>query len=257
MGLFDMVGGLINSGIQVGQQSKDRKNSRHMQKQEHIANRHLAALKYDRDIDMWNKQNKYNTPKAQMDRLEAAGLNKNLMYGSGNVGNADPGPQYQEIKERHNAPAPYDLSQMIPAFQDFQVKKAQIDNVEANTANMNAKTVTEGINSGLIQAKLLSENFSLDKNKKMLPYQLQGLQLNNRQTQSSILQKLAQTANTFQDTLNKKATGQNIILDKARFEYNKRQYDKNVNPNDSAPFRKAGKIYDWFEKRWSLDNYKF
>lgn len=31
--------------------------------------------------DMWNKQNEYNTPEANMKRLEAAGLNPNLAYG--------------------------------------------------------------------------------------------------------------------------------------------------------------------------------
>lgn len=32
-------------------------------------------------IDMWNAQNSYNAPSAQMDRLKAAGLNPNLAYG--------------------------------------------------------------------------------------------------------------------------------------------------------------------------------
>lgn len=33
--------------------------------------------------DMWNAQNAYNTPAAQMQRLKAAGLNPMLVYGSG------------------------------------------------------------------------------------------------------------------------------------------------------------------------------
>lgn len=40
------------------------------------------------NTELWNKQNEYNTPQAQMARLEAAGLNKNLMYGQGTTGNA-------------------------------------------------------------------------------------------------------------------------------------------------------------------------
>jgi hypothetical protein len=37
---------------------------------------------------MFDYQNAYNTPKRQMERLKAAGLNPALMYGQGNTGNA-------------------------------------------------------------------------------------------------------------------------------------------------------------------------
>lgn len=38
------------------------------------------------NLDLWAKQNEYNSPKAQMQRLEEAGLNPNLMYGQGTTG---------------------------------------------------------------------------------------------------------------------------------------------------------------------------
>lgn len=38
-----------------------------------------------RDKKMWDLQNAYNSPEAQMERLKKAGLNPNLVYGSGNV----------------------------------------------------------------------------------------------------------------------------------------------------------------------------
>lgn len=51
---------------------------------------------------MWNKQNEYNTPSAQIERMKAAGLNPALMYSQGNVGNAgsvpsSPVPQVQPV----------------------------------------------------------------------------------------------------------------------------------------------------------------
>lgn len=46
--------------------------------------------------DMWNRQNAYNTPVNQMQRLKDAGLNPALMYGQGNVGNAEKAMQYQQ-----------------------------------------------------------------------------------------------------------------------------------------------------------------
>ena len=39
------------------------------------ANMRLAKYQYAKDVEMWNMNNAYNTPKAQMDRLMDAGLN--------------------------------------------------------------------------------------------------------------------------------------------------------------------------------------
>jgi hypothetical protein len=52
------------------------------------AQKRAATKAYQRQKEFWNMQNAYNTPKAQMERLKAAGLNPALMYGQGNTGNA-------------------------------------------------------------------------------------------------------------------------------------------------------------------------
>lgn len=51
-------------------------------------------------LDMWERQNAYNTPANQMQRLKDAGLNPALMYGQGNVGNAQQamGVQQSQVK---------------------------------------------------------------------------------------------------------------------------------------------------------------
>lgn len=40
---------------------------------------------FNQNLKMWNMQNAYNDPVAQMQRLANAGLNPNLVYGGGNV----------------------------------------------------------------------------------------------------------------------------------------------------------------------------
>lgn len=45
----------------------------------------LNDRSYQQDIDFWNMQNQYNSPEEQMKRYEAAGLNKNLIYGQSNT----------------------------------------------------------------------------------------------------------------------------------------------------------------------------
>lgn len=48
----------------------------------------LAAKQNDWNIEQWNRENAYNTPSAQRQRLLDAGLNPNLMLNGGDAGNA-------------------------------------------------------------------------------------------------------------------------------------------------------------------------
>ena len=45
----------------------------------------LAEYQYEKNLEMWNRQNEYNLPSAQRQRLLDAGLNPALMYGSGHI----------------------------------------------------------------------------------------------------------------------------------------------------------------------------
>jgi ribosomal protein L25 (general stress protein Ctc) len=47
---------------------------------------------------MWKRQNAYNTPANQMQRLRDAGLNPALMYGQGTMGNAEKALPYQQAQ---------------------------------------------------------------------------------------------------------------------------------------------------------------
>lgn len=60
------------------------------------ANMKLADHQFAQNVKMWNMQNEYNAPSAQVQRLKDAGLNPNLMYGNGNAatGNSSQMPQY-------------------------------------------------------------------------------------------------------------------------------------------------------------------
>lgn len=62
-----------------------------------------ADYKYAQDLNMWNLVNAYNDPSAQMERLQKAGLNPNLVYGGGNVtGNtSSSSPEYANIDARY------------------------------------------------------------------------------------------------------------------------------------------------------------
>lgn len=54
-------------------------------KQQNKANQKAVDRANAYDMYTWDLANQYNDPKSQMERLKAAGLNPNLVYGSGNV----------------------------------------------------------------------------------------------------------------------------------------------------------------------------
>lgn len=59
-----------------------------------------ADLAYERQVEQWNRENKYNSPSSQLKRYAQAGLNPNLIYGgsgaeAGNAGSlSDVSPSY-------------------------------------------------------------------------------------------------------------------------------------------------------------------
>jgi hypothetical protein len=62
-----------------------------------IINRRAERRQWNRNVSMWKMQNEYNSPINQMKRLKEAGLNPNLMYGKGTVGNSQTLPQYNAL----------------------------------------------------------------------------------------------------------------------------------------------------------------
>jgi hypothetical protein len=99
----------------------------------------------------WNRQNAYNHPKQQMQRLQEAGLNPNLVYGGGATTTAQP------VRSTEMQVPNVDL-QKIPetlgSYQSFknqqlensriqgalELQKAQKNNIEANTLSTLAGT---------------------------------------------------------------------------------------------------------------------
>lgn len=49
------------------------------------ANQWANAENFNNNVKLWKMNNDYNTPAMQMERLKEAGLNPNLVYGSGSV----------------------------------------------------------------------------------------------------------------------------------------------------------------------------
>lgn len=105
-----ILGGLI-SGI----------GRRKREKRQHQRNLELADYQHSKDLDIWNKswerETKYNDPKAQMDRLKNAGISPHMAYASGtpqNVAASGELPNYTQPEQQYDAPtAGEDMGQAL------------------------------------------------------------------------------------------------------------------------------------------------
>lgn len=119
----------------------------------------MSELAYKQDKDMWNRQsnwnremwdlqNEYNLPANQMQRLRDAGLNPNLVAGQaaagGTAGKIDQAsmPKYSPARADYSY-IPAKVPDMLSMYQNFKLKSAQIDNVEAQTRVAKEKALTE------------------------------------------------------------------------------------------------------------------
>lgn len=107
-------------------------------KQQFKYQQQLNREAFQHDVDMWNRQNAYNTPSAQMERLQAAGLNPNLVYGNGGATNtANNAPTYNagsapDVSSARAAAASL-ANQGFNTALNFQLQQVQAANLQADT----------------------------------------------------------------------------------------------------------------------------
>jgi len=154
------------------------------------ANLALAEHQMQANEKLVDKQNAYNSPIAQMTRYAGAGLNPNLIYGTGS---ASAGNQAAPVK--YEAPridehfSPFQIPELLGMYQDFAMKKAQTENIEAATS----LTMERNMLSKLAGR---AGEFDLSAKRQLFPYQediMQSKQQQNRTTVNQLLETLKQT----------------------------------------------------------------
>lgn len=166
-----IIGGLGSIvGSAIGANAQRQANIQNMQLAKYQNNWQTAEndKAYARSVEMWNMQNQYNSPTAQMSRLRQAGLNPNLVYGSGVTGNnAGSAPQYQPAKIQRATMEPYrgwnlGISDAVSTFMAMRQNKAQVENMEAQNKLIKEQARTEGIRQGNIAMSTARSGFDLN-----------------------------------------------------------------------------------------------
>lgn len=117
---------LLGQGISAASQGSVNKKTRKW-------NEKMHALQRSESLSDFALQNSYNHPSSQMARLREAGLNPNLVYGEGAVANNAGGVRPAPVESWSPRAPTVDLGaavgQGIGAYNDLQVKNAQVDNM--------------------------------------------------------------------------------------------------------------------------------
>lgn len=129
--------GLYNAGKSAVNWVGDRWDEYTGKSQTELANQQqiqASETAWNRDLEMWNRQNAYNAPAEQMKRLHSAGLNPNLVYGSGsvagNTGSSLPHYQAPSMKAAPSIDYVGMTANILNMWQNFKMRDAQTDLVK-------------------------------------------------------------------------------------------------------------------------------
>lgn len=165
-GLGYFTGG-ASGAIGVGSDWLDSSYNQAMQKDMAAYNANMQQGLNDRafqqNLQMWNLKNAYDSPAAQMARYEAAGLNKNLIYGQSNVSGSTPTA----------TAATYDAGQYKPV--DTRIQRAQL---QLALQEQHQRVTNQAIENDLARQRLFLAARDADRQDKLVNAQILNLGAN-------------------------------------------------------------------------------
>lgn len=155
------------------------------------ANMELAKYAFSENERMWNMQNAYNTPTAQMERLKEAGLNPNLVYGNGQVvGNTTshaPTFNAPDIKPTTSGQFVGDVgNQAMFAGTQLQYQKEQVELAKSQRQYQQQQMLESAARTAETWAREARSKFDLDLARELRRYSVEGAKANVSKVWSDI-----------------------------------------------------------------------
>ncbi len=122
---FNLASAGISAASSIGSGLLNQLFARKNAKRQLNSDKELAKFQFDQNLEMWNRQNAYNDPASQMQRYTDAGLNPNMIYGSGtsSAGNSSQIPKYTAPKTPPITPPKLDGMAMLQQYQNMELQR--------------------------------------------------------------------------------------------------------------------------------------
>lgn len=147
---------LIGGGSQIVGAATNAYAQGKMNKKTRAWNEKMYAKQQSDSLANWHLQNSYNSPEAQMARLQKAGLNPNLVYGNGTVANSTSAPDTPHAMPYKPEAPNFNIPQVVDGYFDTQ-SKAQLMSNQKQQGDLLALDAL--IKSQDLKEKMLNNNF--------------------------------------------------------------------------------------------------
>nr|QJB19774.1 MAG: DNA pilot protein [Microvirus sp.] len=182
---------LIGAAAGVGSTLINAGSQRRVNRDQEAFAREMYNTQDERDLRNFHMTNEYNSPEAQMKRLKQAGLNPNLVYGSGSAVNTASSPAHSSAPAISPRAPEYDFAGPVSTYFDLRAKEAQVNNLEA----MNTKILEE---TALTQARrIATDQDTTFKSEFTMPWAIQDRPLNQQALASTVYGKELQNEYQF------------------------------------------------------------
>lgn len=157
--------------------------------------REFSEKMYDKqkadNIAFWSMQNDYNSPQAQMQRFQDAGLNPNLIYGQGNSGNSGAistpdvqAPQFRSPEFGRGVQLA-GLTFMNSMY-DLDIKQAQLDNLKAQNSVIVEDAMLRRAQTAATDVNARRGEFNLDYESELRPISAESRREQLRQLKTNV-----------------------------------------------------------------------
>lgn len=162
MGFFDggfgsAVGALAGGLSSIGAKKRQKDLMDYQAQLQYDYGEKAAENAYQRQMDAWNKQNEYNTPEAQRQRLEDAGMLGASLFSGASAGEASQLPSVGMGATGSGASLQLQSNPVMSnILQGIQVAQslANLDLTKSNIKNKNAQTESEGYRQKAMQSDI-------------------------------------------------------------------------------------------------------
>lgn len=213
--------------------------------------------------EMWNKNNQYNSPSAQMARFREAGLNPHLIYGQGTNGNSSSPASAPDQKVPDYSGIAKGAGDAVQAYNATKLQQTQINQMEKNieladtekelkqaqTLSTLASTDKMGVETFqlqdlyeqkkiALQTDINKTNIDIEIGNKMIDKILAETNLTKEQ-QNSVKQSIIESK---ERVIQMTKTGQSIDRDNILKDLDINLRKNGINPNDPMIFRVLGQM---------------